>query len=518
MVSRHAMATGLGLDLVLDPAQEEHLGRTILAATGGLGADVALLCAGVQDSQVTNLSLGYVRDRGRVVVVGDEGLDLERGPLFGKELDLKVSRSYGPGRYDPAYERKGVDYPIGYVRWTEGRNLAQLMTMLKDGTLRVGRMISARVDVAEAEQGYRRLVEAPDQSIAVVLTYPAKPVAVPSPVPQRRSGSKRRTGELRIGVIGAGSFVEANLLPHLAGLNARLHAVANRTPSAFSRLQAVYHPALVTTDTAELLADPEVDAVIIGTRHDSHAPLARAAVAAGKPVHVEKPLALTLKDAVELAALVSTRQALLTIGFNRRFAPTLRALQQALTTTSGPKQLLYRINALPVPLGHWTLDPLEGGGRLVGEGCHFIDLVCHLAQSEVAEVTGGFLGGAAAASPGGDNFAVTLRFLNGDLATVVYTGQGNTGLEKERLEVYAGGKAFVIDNFTRLTGYGHRLPSSPTEREDKGFRGHLANFFAAVRGEADLVTTARDGVRVADIIDRLRHGRGATVPVVGGRL
>jgi predicted dehydrogenase/threonine dehydrogenase-like Zn-dependent dehydrogenase len=504
---RRRLAGDLGFDQVLDPGAEEELGRTVVALTGGLGADVVYLCAALRESGVTNQSLAYARDRARIVMIGDMGLALERAPLFGKELELTVSRSYGPGRYDPAYERHGLDYPIGYVRWTEGRNLTHVMTMLREGTLSVEPMISARVPLEEAESAYRCLVESPDTALAAVLLYPAKPLEPPRPAPVRRKATDARAGELRVGVIGAGSFVEANLLPQLSSLGARLHAVANRGSAAFSRLEAVYRPALLTTEPSELLTDPAVDAVIIGTRHDSHARLAIQALGAGKAVHVEKPLALTLADAEAVEEAVVREGGLLTIGFNRRFAPLTLALRGALAGAGQPRQFLYRVNAPLLPGGHWSLDPMEGGGRLIGEGCHFIDLVCYLADSEVADVSGGFLGSAGQASAARDNFALTLRFRNGDLATVVYSGQGNPGLAKERLEVFAGGKAFVLDDFSRLSVHGARLAAPALSKADKGFRGHLANFFAAVRGEEPLLTTVHDGVRVARIIDRFVHAR-----------
>jgi predicted dehydrogenase/threonine dehydrogenase-like Zn-dependent dehydrogenase len=509
IAARREIAAGLGFEVLLDPSAEEDLGRTVLAHTGGFGADVVLLCAGLRGSAVTNEALGYGRDRARIVMVGDMGLALERGPLFGKELNVRVSRSYGPGRYDPAYEGRGLDYPIGYVRWTEGRNLAHVMAMLRDGSLSVVPLLTGRVPVGAAPSAYRRLVDAPQESIAIVLDYANRPVEAPRPAPLRRASVPGRAGQLRIGVIGAGSFVEANLLPHLDRLNARLYAVANRTTAAFSRLEGLYRPVLLTTSPEELLADPEVDAVIIGTRHDSHAALARAALAAGKPVHVEKPLALTLSDAEAVRDEVARRNGLLTIGFNRRHAPLIARLRDAIRGSGEPRQFLYRVNAPLLPRSHWTLDPVAGGGRLVGEGCHFIDLVCFLAESEPAEVSGGFVGAAANASPAQDSFTLTIRFQNGDLATVVYSGQGNPALEKERLEVFTGGQAFVLDDYARLTGYGVRLQTPRSVPPDKGFRAHLANFLGAVRGEAELVTTAADGVRVAWIIQALLRGRAA---------
>lgn len=506
MEARRALGRELGIDTTLDPAEVEDLGQAVAFLTDGHGADAALLCAGVKDSAVTNRALGACRDRARAVMIGDMGLDLTRDALFARELAFRVSRSYGPGRYDAGYEAKGLDYPIGYVRWTEGRNLACFLDQVARGVVRVRELVARRVPMEDARAAYRSLIDEPDSGVAVLLTYAER--ATPTQLsPQRRRALAERSDRLRVGVVGCGSFVSQQLLPHFADLNVELYAVANRTTAGFPALQARFDPAVLTTSVDTLLDDPAIDAFIVGTRHNLHAALAERIVRAGKPVHVEKPMAMTVSGAEGVAAAVREADGLLTVGFNRRFAPTVEALVRALATAPGPRQFLYRVNALPVPLGHWTLDPLEGGGRLVGEGCHFIDLLCFLADSDVADATGAFVGGMNPLVPPHDNFAATLRFANGDIGTVIYSGQGALGTSKERLEVFSAGRVFVIDDFLRLDVHGARSGGVALRRADKGFRGHLENFFDAVRGRATLRTTADDGVRVARIIEALAGGR-----------
>ena len=506
---RRDLARQLGLTTVLDPASEENLPRALYLHTAGIGADILYLCAAGKDSRVTNVALACCRDRGRVVVLGDVGLDLDRAILFEKELELRVSRSAGPGRYDRHYESAGVDYPVGYVRWTEGRNLVCFLELIAHGRLQVTPLLSVVVPIEEAATAYSRLVEDPAGSVAAVLTYAGPPEPPRAEPIRREAGRHHDDKQLRVGVIGAGAFVMGSLLPHFRKLNARLYAVANRSPGSFSALQALYDPEVLTTSAEVVFADPAVDAVIIGTRHNLHYPLAETALIAGKPVYVEKPMTLTLAQAEALAGVVQERQGLLTVGFNRRLAPTTLALREALAGSPRPRQFLYRVNAPPVPADHWLVDPQEGGGRLVGEGCHFIDLLCYLADADVLEVSGGMVGGGSTLVASPDNFALTTRFANGDLGTVVYSGQGAEHLAKERLEVFAGGCVFVLDDFVALHGYGVAGRDVRLPRADKGFRATLANFFDAVRGQAELCTTVDDGLRVARVIDAFLRRPGS---------
>jgi predicted dehydrogenase/threonine dehydrogenase-like Zn-dependent dehydrogenase len=507
--ARRDLALKMGFAHVIDPAAEENLPQTISFFTKGAGADIAYLCAATRESTVTNDVLACCRNRGRVIMIGDMGLDLSRAPLFEKELGFRVSRSYGPGRYEENYESKGLDYPIGYVRWSEQRNLAFFLEALSKKLVRVDPMISAEVPLGNAPDAYRMLVNTKGEMLAVVLAYPDKTPEAPAASPVlRRSRKKASDKTLRIGVIGCGSFAQSNLLPHFQKLGARLYGIANRTSRSFPAIQALYSPEMMATSADALIDDENVDAFIVATRHDLHAKFASAILRKGKPVHVEKPLAMTLEEARAIAALVQETEGLLTIGFNRRFAPSIVTLCSVLAVSPSPRQFLYRVNAPALPIDHWVLDPEEGGGRLVGEGCHFIDLICYLANSDVIGVSGGMLGSCSPLSMAYDNFSLTLKFANGDLGTICYSGQGNAGFAKERIEVFTGGRVFVIEDFSSLTAYGVRVPQLKSQKADKGFSAHLDNFFNAVRGKCDLLTTVEDGVKVAEIIEWFVSDKG----------
>ncbi|MEO5378942.1 MAG: bi-domain-containing oxidoreductase [Magnetococcus sp. DMHC-6] len=499
---RREMAKKLGFKTVFDPTSEENLVSTLRAMTDGYGVDIVYLCAGLKDSHMTNQMLASCRDKGHVVMIGDMGLHLDRGPLFSKELTFRVSRSYGPGRYETAYQEKGLDYPIGFVRWTIQRNLACFMDLLQRKQIDVQSMITNEFPLEKAKEAYEHLIEPSNNCLSVILNHTEKPLIPPTSLTIRTSGKVKKEGELNIGIIGCGSFAENNLLPHFKTLGATLYGVANKTNQAFSKLKALYAPSILTTSVDELLADDRIDAFIIATQHHLHYPLAKAVIAHGKPLHVEKPLALTFAQSEELAELVHANDVLLTIGFNRRCAPAVQALKQHLeSATPSPRQFLYRINAPLLPIDHWLLDPERGGGRLVGEGCHFIDLICYLSGSEEVDVSIGMLGTTSSNSVSQNDFSLNLRFANGDLGTIIYSGQGHESLSKERLEVYAHGRVFVIDDFSPLQAYGVRLAPTKSKQVDKGFAQHLKIFFEAVRGNGSLMTTVKDGLRVAQIIE-----------------
>lgn len=501
---RRDIALKLGFTDVIDPTVEDDLAKTLHFFSCGSGMDIMYLCAGIKDSSITNEALSCCRDRGRVIMIGDMGLELDRSPLFQKELSFKVSRSYGPGRYDVNYETKGLDYPIGYVRWTEQRNLSLFLELIQGRSIRVKEMISTEFPIENAPDAYRLLVEKSTKTLAVLLTYKeGQPESQPLELPSLISFKRTKKDVLSIGVIGCGSFAQNNLLPKFHALNAKLYGVANRTTKQFSKIKAMYAPEVTTTSPEQLIRDPNVDVFIIATHHNTHASLAKAVLAQGKPVYVEKPLALTLSDAEGLAKLVKDRKGLLSIGFNRRCAPSVAALRKKLLKSPSPRQFLYRINAPVLPPDHWLIDPEIGGGRLIGEGCHFIDLICYLADSEVVKVTGGFLGNDWPILRSRDNFAITICFANGDMGTIVYSGQGNANLSKELIEVFVAGRVFVIDDFKSLQSYGVKNDMIKTNGQDKGFKSHLKTFFDAVRGKSGLITTVDDGVRVARIIEHV---------------
>jgi len=501
---RRDIARELGFADVIDPTVEDDLAKTLHFFSGGFGVDIMYLCAGIKDSSITNEALSCCRDRGRVIMIGDMGLELDRSPLFQKELSFKVSRSYGPGRYDVNYEAKGLDYPIGYVRWTEQRNLSLFLEMIQRGSVRIKEMISSEFPIENAPDAYRLIVEESAKTLAVLLAYQERQPEIQTfDSSPRISFKQTKKDVLSIGVIGCGSFVQNNLLPNFHALGAKLYGVANRTTKEFSKIKALYSPGVTTTSSEELIKDHDVDAFIIATHHNTHVPLAKAILEQGKPIYVEKPLAFTLSDAEAVAKLVRDRKGLLSIGFNRRCAPAVLALKKMLLQSPSSRQFLYRINAPVLPPDHWLIDPAIGGGRLIGEGCHFIDLVCFLADSEVVKVTGGFLGSDSPILQSRDNFAITICFANGDMGTIIYSGQGNAKLSKELIEVFVAGRVFVIDDFKSLQSYGVKKNTIKTHGQDKGFKSHLNTFFDAVRGQSELITTVNDGVRVARIIEHI---------------
>ncbi|MDB4264744.1 bi-domain-containing oxidoreductase [bacterium] len=499
---RRNIAEKLGFSDIIDPTEEEDLTKTLHFFSRGLGMDIMYLCAGIKDSRITNEALSCCRDRGRVIMIGDMGLDLDRAPLFKKELSFKVSRSYGPGRYDVNYEMKGLDYPVGYVRWTEQRNLSLFLEMIQRGLIRVKEMISSEYPIEIAPDAYRMLVDESAKKLAVLLTYKGSETQSETlKQPPIVSFKRNKKDELSIGIIGCGSFVQKELLSNFHALGAKLYGIANRTAKEFSKLEAIYKPEITTTNADILINDPNVDAFIVATHHNTHVAFAKAIIEQGKPVYVEKPLALTLSDAEVLSKLVKDQSGLLTIGFNRRCAPSVVVLKQMLIKSPGPRQFLYRVNAPVLPPDHWLTDPEIGGGRLIGEGCHFIDLICYLANSEVVKVTGGFLGSDSPILRSRDNFAITICFANGDIGTIVYSGQGNPHLTKELIEVFVAGRAFVIDDFKNIQSYGVKCDAVKISGQDKGFKSNLKAFFEAVRGKSELITTVDDGVRVARVIE-----------------
>lgn len=430
----------------------------------GVGADAVLLCASTKSDEPVAMAPLWCRDRGRVVVVGDVGLHLARPPYYDGEVDLRFSRSYGPGRYDRSYEEKAQDYPIGYVRWTEGRNLAEVMRLLACGRLHVQDLVSAAYPLTEAPAAYQRL-SGGERVRALLLKYPPD-LTIDQPVRLNELTISGTGGaRLRIGVCGAGNFARKVLLPAFeatgrvawgsiataTGVTAR-HVGENR---GFLRA--------VATGT-EVVRDSDNDAVLIATRHDTHAMLVHEAVSAGKHVYVEKPLALG-EDGLALILSVEGSERAVT-GFNRRAAPATAACVERLQCRRGPLLCHIRVNAGRLPKDHWS-DTAEQGGRIVGEMCHFIDLACTLAHSSVQRVTAS---GSGLRSPEvEDTVQALLEFHDGSSASITYLANGAKSLPKERIELHWDGRSAVIDDFRTWRLYdGNREVKGGGRRQDKG--------------------------------------------------
>lgn len=472
--------------------------NAIYQLAGDQGADAVIVCAATRSDVPVNQGFKMCRERGRVVIVGDVGMSLERADFYHKELDLLISRSYGPGRYDADYEEKGVDYPIGYIRWTENRNMAEFVRLLEEGKVRVAPLVSAEYEVEDAARAYRALGEQSKDTLGVLFRYQsAERAGSYSPVVHlRRSVEQRKNDKVRFAVIGAGSFARSHHLPNLRdNADCELLAIANPTGLKGREVAEEFGAAYCTTNYTDLLADENVDAVLIATRHHLHAEMAIAAARSGKHIFVEKPLALTLEDCQRVCDEVAKSGVLLTVGFNRRFAPSVRELKTLLEGIPDPKMITYRVNAGYLPPDHWTMDPSQGGGRIIGEGCHFFDLFSYLIGAEPVRIAATM-----ASLPEGKfrdpaNLSASLTFTDGSVATLIYTVIGHKDLPKEHLEVFAGGKAFTLDDFKSLQAYGVQTKKAPTAPGDKGHAQLLRHFCEAVRGKTKLEITAEDGLR-----------------------
>jgi predicted dehydrogenase/threonine dehydrogenase-like Zn-dependent dehydrogenase len=484
-VSRLALARKLGAETVDLRAGVDPLAAAA-AFSRGRGVDAVIITASTKSSEPVHQAALMCRKRGRIVLVGVTGLELSRADFFEKELTFQVSCSYGPGRYDPTYEEKGQDYPVGFVRWTEQRNFEAVLDMMADGRLDVKPLITHRFAIEEADKAYA-VVGGSEPSLGILLTYPAaqpgddsgspalpmaRTVDMATPRPRAQSaqsaqsaqGAPGAPGAPRISVIGAGNYAGAVLVPAFQRAGVRFRRIASSGGVTSVHLGRKFGFEQATTDTAALLADEAADAVVIATRHDTHAEYVLRTLAAGKHVFVEKPLALKLEDLDGIAKAASIAGRLVMVGFNRRFAPQVQRIRALLAGAPGPKNFVLTINAGAIPANHWTQDREVGGGRLVGEGCHFVDLLRFLAGSPI--VSHQML---AMESATRDSFSINLRFADGSLGTIAYLANGSKAFPKERLEVFTGGRVLQLDNFRRLVGYGWPgFAKMNLWRQDKG--------------------------------------------------
>lgn len=420
--------------------------------TRGLGADAVLLTAATDSNGPIELAAEAVRKKGKVVLVGVVGLELPRRPFFFKEAEFVVSCSYGPGRYDPDYEDRGRDYPAGYVRWTEQRNIQAVLDLMGQGRLDVSLLVSHRFPIVEAEKAYALIDGGKEPYLGILLEYPEV-----EGVPRRRIElrSKRHDGHLGVGCIGAGSFARTVLLPAIRRakeLRPRLLCSAGGLHARKAGEEFGFDA--VTSDEAEVIADPKVQTVFIITRHDQHARQTLAAIEARKHVFVEKPLALTVEELVDIdraLAKAGNEAPLVMVGFNRRFSEAATTVRRFFETMRAPLTASVRFNAGEIPLEHWVQDDEEGGGRIIGEACHAIDLVTYLTGSPPVRVFAESIGGPNAPAITDDQCFITLRHENGSVSSVAYLAGGDRALPKERVEVFGGGRAAFIEDFRTIT-------------------------------------------------------------------
>ena len=508
-------------------APEVDVAGAVRKRTGGVGADAVLLTLASESQEPVRLAAEMSRKRGRIVLVGVTGLELRREDFYEKELNFQVSCSYGPGRYDPSYEEDAVDYPLPFVRWTEARNFQAILGLLEEGQLDPLPLVTHRFPFQEAGQAYD-LITGSIPSLGVVLEYPEKPEEAAESGRSVRVGadpdSERASagvpGQGVVGVIGAGNFASRVLIPALRDAGAQLHTVVSSrgTSGAIAARKFGFQEA--STDPEAVFSNPEIDTVVIATRHDTHAEYVLRGLEAGKHVFVEKPLALRLQDVDRIEAALEGSDRILCVGFNRRFAPLSQQAKRALEGRSGPLVVNITVNAGPLPDDHWTTDPEVGGGRLVGEGCHFVDLArCFVGYPiRGLDIT-------SASDRAGveieDVSVINVSFRDGSIATIQYLANGPQAFPKERVELFWDQKAFRIDNFRAQDGWGVSGGGGALRllrRQDKGHRDMVSTMLAAVKSEGAIPIPARELLEVSRAIllastERGGHGsRPANFP------
>jgi polar amino acid transport system substrate-binding protein len=493
-LQRCEMAARLGIDEIATPG-EAH--ATCSAWTRGMGSDLVLITAASGSSAPAVLATELARDRGRLVAVGATGLDLPRRTCYEKELSVIVSRSYGPGRYDPNFEERGHDYPAAFVRWTERENMRAFLDLVARGSVDVRSLVSHRFPVTEAEAAYRILDSR--EAMGIVLEYPHQEHRVPPSTQVRlRPVSTALESKAVVTFVGAGSFARDVLLPVISKRrDVHLRAVVTANGLSARSAGDKFGFELCSTSEHDAWQDPASHAVVIATRHDRHAEFVARALRAGKAVFVEKPLALNerelamLEDAY-LDAAASDSAPLVMVGFNRRFAPMTTQVAAHFKQVTSPINVLYRVNAGRLPANNWQAGD-EGGGRVIGEVCHFVDLCAFLCRSRVREVT------ASRSSANDEDVMIVLQMENGSVATIAYMTEGDRSMPKERLEVFGGGRAAVIDDFRSgsISGNGQRRRLGGFfALQDKGHQRELAEFVHAVRHKGPSPIPFEDAVNV----------------------
>ncbi|MFC1712122.1 bi-domain-containing oxidoreductase [Candidatus Poribacteria bacterium] len=479
------IASGLGADVVT-VAERDTAENIALDFSRGRGVDAAIITAATTSNDPVILAGRTLRDRGRVVVLGAVAMDIPRKDYYEKELDFRLSRSYGPGRYDPLYEEKGIDYPIGYVRWTENRNMEAFLDLLDGSKLDVDRLITHKFKIDDAEKAYDVIMgKTEERSIGVLLEYKgaidAKPRTLLS-VEDKKIRSKP-VGDVKLGFVGAGNFARSFLLPNLRDdKSVTLTGVATGSGINAKHVARKFGFQYCTADYEEILDDPETTAVVIATRHNLHARVAVDAMKKNKAVFVEKPLAL---NEVELAEVIEARkenEGRIMVGFNRRFSPLVGEVEQFFQNRTQPLAINYRVNAGFIPGDHWVHDPVDGGGRIIGEVCHFVDLVQFIAKSHPLKVLAESISANNGTIIDNDNISVTIKSDDGSLGTIMYLANGDPAFSKERIEIFSEGSVAVLDDFRKLQLIsGGRTRNIKKHKQDKGHRKELQMFIRAVR-------------------------------------
>ena len=478
------LASQMGADNTISPLDKDPI-SSVHRITGGHGADGVLVTAASASHEVLSTAFQMCRKKGRVVLVGDVGLNINRADIYEKELDFLVSTSYGPGRYDDRYEKQGLDYPIGYVRWTENRNMSEYLQLIAGGKLQIEPLISGVYPVEKASEAYKSFETAEKRPLMVLLSYSEEKKEARRTL-SISTATPKKTGQIGLAVIGAGGFAKGMHLPNLKKLKDlyTIEAIVSRSGANAVATARQFEVPVATTDYNEILSNDKVDAVLIATRHNMHVAMAKAALEAGKHVLVEKPLALNRAELEELIGayekIPEKSRPVFTVGYNRRFSRYAQAVKEAIADRVGPLVVVYRMNAGYIPAEHWVQGP-EGGGRNIGEGCHIYDLFNYLTGAKVAKITSSGMASGTEENLPNENFATTIEYDDGSICTLVYTSVGHGDYPKEQFEVFVDGKVIVLEDYKKMDFYGSKHKSVTSTISEKGQLEELRAFVQAIK-------------------------------------
>lgn len=486
---RLELARSFGAETVNLGAGEDVLSRAKTFSRGA-GIDGVIITAATSSNEPISQAAKMCRKRGRIILVGVVGLELSRADFYEKEVTFQVSCSYGPGRHDSNYEDKGQDYPVGYVRWTEQRNFEAVLDLIASGALQLEPLISHRFDLSEGKNAMELLTSS-EPALGILLEYPGEEVfsaPVRSVSLVKESERAVATSNGRVAFFGSGNYASRVLIPAFKAAGADLHSVVSSGGVSSVHFGKKFGFKQAATDVDAILSDENIDTIVIATRHNLHAKQVLSALDSGKHVFCEKPLCLTLDEleAIEKKALLLPSQHLM-VGFNRRFAPQIVKMKELLTPLSEPKNIVITVNAGYIPPDHWTHDQASGGGRIIGEACHFIDLARHLVGYPITKHQIVAMQDNISMNKLNDNVSVTLQFTDGSVATVLYMANGEKGFPKERIEVFVAGRVLQLDNFHKLRGWGwSNFKKMNLWRQDKGVDVCVATFLSGTKGHTSI--------------------------------
>lgn len=505
---RLSLAKTNGVKYIVRPSQV-NIVEEVIRLTDGYGADSVIIAAATDSKEPLAQAFQMCRKRGRVVLVGVVGMEIDRNDIYKKELDFLISTSYGPGRYDIDYEERGLDYPYHYVRWTENRNLEDYLRMIEEGKINLDNMIEKVYDIEEAPKAYDDLKNPENKPLMVLLKYEEE---IPSNIERKEyvNADCKKTGKkINVALVGVGSFAKGVHLPNLQQLKDQynIYAIMSRTGHNSKAMADQYNAKYSTTDYNEILNDPEVDMVLISTRHDLHAQMSIQALRHGKAVFVEKPMALNEDELDELINTIRETRVPFMVGFNRRFSKYAEEAKRVMQDRINPIIVNYRMNAGYIPLNHWVHTE-EGGGRIVGEGCHIFDLFSFFTGAELESVSVDSIDPKTPNISHRDNVVMSLKYADGSICTLTYTSVGNKNYPKEMCEIFFDGKVITIEDYKKISGFGVTVGNIQTANSEKGHLEELLSFAMAMQ-DGKLPISLEDMVqttRASFMIEKLLTG------------